>query len=180
MRILLSIAAIELLKLPSLKLIGAALLLWIGVTLLQREDPGEGKPKAAGSLAAAICAIGFADLAMSLDNVIAVAGAAGGRRVALILGLGISIPIVIFGSGVLLKLMDRFPVFITAGAALLGWVAGGMASTDPAVKDWMGAHAAWLREAAGAVGAILVLMLGKALAANAKRRRRADRPTPPA
>jgi predicted tellurium resistance membrane protein TerC len=118
-------------------------------------------------MAAAIKTILIADLVMSLDNVIAVAAAAKGSMILLILGLGISIPLVIFGSTLLLKLMDRYPVIITIGAALLGWVAGEMAITDPLVKDWVNDNMAWLHYVAPAAGAIFVVSLGRFLAAKA-------------
>jgi nucleotide-binding universal stress UspA family protein len=104
---------------------------------------------------------------MSLDNVIGVAAAAKGSLTLLILGLAISIPLVIFGATVLMKLMHRFPVIITIGAGLLGWVAGDMASTDPVVKGWVDANAAWLHWAAPAAGAVFVVVLGKWFAARA-------------
>lgn len=171
MRIVLTIVAVEMLRLPFLKLTGAALLLWIGIQLLLPEEQGEGGAKAVGGLAAAIRTILIADLVMSLDNVIAVAGAAKGSLLLLILGLGISIPLVIFGSTLLLRVMDRFPVIITVGAGLLGWVAGDMATTDPAVKEWVNSNAAWLHEAAEVLGAAVVVVVGKWLAAEAMLRR---------
>jgi YjbE family integral membrane protein len=136
MRIILTIFAVALLTLPWLKLIGAALLLWIGVKLLIPEDGGE-DIDASDNLFAAIKTILIADLVMSLDNVIAVAAAAGGSYVLLILGLAISIPLVIFGAAMLIKVMERWPVIITLGAALLGFVAGEMAITDPAIGGWV-------------------------------------------
>lgn len=169
MRIILTIIAVEMLKWPYLKLVGAVLLLWIAVQLLMPEDGGEDGVQASGSMAAAIKTILIADLVMSLDNVIAVAAAAKGSMVLLIAGLAISIPLVIFGSTLLLKLMDRYPVIITIGAALLGWVAGEMAITDPLVKDWVNANMEWLHYVAPAAGAIFVVGLGRFLAAKAQR-----------
>jgi YjbE family integral membrane protein len=171
MRIVLTVVAVEMLKLPYLKLVGAGLLMWIGVQLLLPEAEGEGGGKAGGNLAAAIRTILIADLVMSLDNVIAVAGAAKGSLLLLILGLGISIPLVIFGSTYLLKLMQRYPVIITVGGGLLGWVAGDMATTDPLVKEWISTHAEWLHEAAEVLGMVLVVITGKWLAAEAMLRR---------
>jgi YjbE family integral membrane protein len=168
MRIILTIVALELLKLPYLKLVGSALLLWIAVQLLLPEEEGDDGGPAASGLGAAIRTILIADLVMSLDNVIGVAAAAKGSVLLLILGLAISIPLVIFGSTMLLKLMERFPVIITLGAALLGWVAGDMASSDPAIKDWVDANAAWLHTAAPAVGAIGVVAVGRWLASRAE------------
>ncbi len=171
MRIVLTIVAAEMLTLPYLKLVGAALLLWIGVRLLLPGKQSGGGTDASGNLAAAIRTILIADLVMSLDNVIAVAATAKGSLTLLIFGLAISIPLVIFGSTFLLKFMDRFPVVITVGAGLLGWVAGDMATIDPAVKEWVSANAAWLHEAAEVAGAVVVVVIGKGLAARALVRR---------
>ena len=168
MRIILTIVAVELLKWPWLKMIGAVLLLWIAVKLLLPEDGGDDGIESSENLWAAIKTILIADLVMSLDNVIAVAAAAKGSLTLLILGLAISIPLVIFGATMLMKIMDRYPVIITIGAALLGWVAGDMAATDPVVKGWVDANAAWLHWAAPSAGAVLVVVLGKWLAARAE------------
>lgn len=165
MRVILTIFAIKLLALPYLKLIGALLLLWIGVQLLVPEEEGHEEKFAAHSgLLAAIRTILIADLVMSLDNVIGVAAAAKGSLVLLILGLLISIPLVIFGSTMLLKIMERFPIIITIGGMLLGWVAGDMATTDPVVKDWISANFPTLHEAAEVIGAVAVFVIGKWLA----------------
>jgi YjbE family integral membrane protein len=176
MRIVLTIVAVELLRLPYLKLIGAVLLLWIAVQLLLPEGDEGGDIDGNSNMLAAIKTILIADLVMSLDNVIAVAAAAKGNVTLLVIGLAISIPLVIFGSTMLLKLMDRFPVIVTAGAALLGWVAGEMAVTDPAVKVWVDASAAWLHYGAPAVGAVAVVITGRWLARRAERREAAAHP----
>jgi len=170
MRIVLTIVAVELLRLPYLKLVGAVLLLWIAVQLLLPEGDDGDDIDGSGNMLAAIKTILIADLVMSLDNVIAVAAAAKDNITLLIIGLAISIPLVIFGSTLLLKLMDRFPVIVTAGAALLGWVAGDMAVTDPSVKGWVDASAAWLHYVAPAAGAVSVIVLGRWLALRAARR----------
>ena len=182
MRIVLTIAAVELLRMPYLKLVGAALLLWIAVKLLIPGEETEGHGKASSSLAAAVRTILLADLVMSLDNVIAVAAAAKGSTVLLVIGLAISIPLVVFASRLLLTLMDRVPVIITFGAALLGWVAGEMATTDPVAKTWLDAQAPPLNDAALAAvplfqhyfaavaGAFGVVLLGRALASRAAQR----------
>lgn len=167
MRIILTIIAVEMLKWPWLKLIGAVLLLWIAVKLLMPEDGGDDGIESSENLWSAIKTILIADLVMSLDNVIGVAAAAKGSLTLLILGLAISIPIVIMGATLLMKIMERFPIIITLGAALLGWVAGDMAATDPVVRGWVDAHAAWLHWAAPAAGAAFVVALGKWLAARA-------------
>jgi len=168
LRIILTIVAVELLKWPWLKMIGAVLLLWIAVKLLLPEDGNEGDVESSDNLWAAIKTILIADLVMSLDNVIAVAAAAKGSIVLLILGLAISIPLVVFGATLLMKIMGRYPVIITIGAGLLGWVAGAMATTDPVVKGWVDANAAWLHWAAPAAGAVFVVAAGKWLAARAE------------
>ena len=162
LRVVLTVFAVALLTLPWLKLIGAALLLWIGVGLLKGEDDEEDIEGNSG-LMAAIKTIVIADLVMSLDNVIGVAAAAKGNVPLLVFGLVISIPLIIFGSTIILKLMTRFPIIITLGAALLGWVAGEMALTDPAVKGYI-EHMEWLHKVAPALGAVIVVALGKWLA----------------
>src|SRR5438045_1660529 len=136
LRILLTIFAAALLALPWLKIIGSLLLFWIGIKLLIPED-GDDEIQASDQLLAAIKTILIADLVMSLDNVIAVAAAAGGSYVLLILGLAISIPLVVFGATLLIKLMERFPVIITIGAGLIGWVAGEMLVADSALMGWL-------------------------------------------
>ena len=165
MRIALTIVAVELLRLPYLKLIGAGLLLWIAVQLLLPEHEGDGHGAATSGMAAAIKTILLADLVMSLDNVIAVAAAAKGSTLLLVIGLAISIPLVVFASQLLLVLMGRFPVIITIGAALLGWVAGDMAVSDPIVKTWVDGQAAYLHWLAPLAGAIAVVLIGRWLAA---------------
>ena len=168
LRIVLTIIALALLKWPWLKLIGAVLLLWIAVKLLLPEDGGDDGIESSDNLWAAIKTILIADLVMSLDNVIGVAAAAKGSVALLMLGLATSIPLVVFGATVLMKLMQRFPVIVTIGAGLLGWVAGEMAATDPAVGAWVDANAAWLHWAAPAAGVVFVVALGKWLAARAQ------------
>jgi YjbE family integral membrane protein len=168
MRIALTIVAVKLLQFPYLKLIGAALLLWIAVKLLvPEEDAGDGI-ESSSNLITAIKTILIADLVMSLDNVIGVAAAAKGSMVLLILGLLISIPLVIFGATVLMRLMERFPIIITLGAAILGWVSGEMAVTDPVLAEWVNENAHWLHWVGPAAGAAFVVIVGKAIAARAK------------
>jgi YjbE family integral membrane protein len=165
MRIALTVSAVALLQMPWLKLIGAALLLWIGIQLLTAEEH-EDEITASDNLATAIKTILVADLVMSLDNVIGVAAAAKGSFALLVIGLAISIPLVIFGASILLKLMQRFPVIITIGAALLGYVAGEMAVTDPAIGDWVEASAHWLHQVVPFACAALVIAVGKYLSAH--------------
>ena len=164
LRIVLTVVAAKLLELSFLQIIGGVLLLWIGYQLLTGDEEGDGESKGNGSMMAAIRTILIADLVMSLDNVIAVAATAQGNMVLLILGLAISIPLVIFGSTLMIKLMDRFPVIITLGAALIGWVGGETIVNDNLLHGYTMAHP-WLHYAAAAAGAILVVGLGKLMKA---------------
>ncbi|MFO1047584.1 MAG: TerC family protein [Geminicoccaceae bacterium] len=151
-----------LLAMPWLKLAGAALLFWIATGLmLPEEDTGTGAPgEHHGSLWVAIRTIVVADAVMSLDNVIAIAAAANGETVLLVAGLLLSMPMVIFGSALLLGIMERWPVLVTAGAALLGWIAGDLALSDPALHGW-GEHAGPLvAYGVPAMGAALVVAAG--------------------
>jgi YjbE family integral membrane protein len=177
LRVILIFFALQLLAIPFLKLVGAILLVWIGVKLLVPEhEGGHGNIEGSDRLWGAVKTIIVADLVMSLDNVIAIAGAAeaaGGDHTMplVIFGLVVSIPIIVFGSQLVIKLMDRFPFIITAGGMLLGWIAGTMAVTDPAlinpdtipqfpklvVNDWV-------KYGAGIAGALLVLAIGKLIA----------------
>ena len=160
MRIILTLIAVEMLKWPYLKVTGALLLLYIGITLLSDND-GDGDGHAHhGSLMTAIRTILVADLVMSLDNVLAVAAAAKGNTALLVIGLAVSIPLIIFGSTLLLKVMDRFPIIITLGAALLGFLAGEMLLTDPAVTARFGEMSHDRINVAGAVGAVNVVVVG--------------------
>ena len=166
LRVVLTVVAVELLTWPYLKIVGGLLLFYIGVTLLLGDDDDAAATEAernAGHLLVAIRTILIADLVMSLDNVIAVAAAAKGDNVLLVLGLAISIPLIIFGSTLLLKVMERFPIIITAGAALLGYLAGEMLLTDPAVARHFGAPALAVVATAGAICAVLVVIVGLGL-----------------
>jgi YjbE family integral membrane protein len=162
LRIGLTLVAAMLLQLPYLQLVGGLLLLYIGFQLISEEEDGEGEVKESGSLLAAIRTILIADLVMSLDNVIAVAAAAKGNDLLLLLGLAISIPLVIFGSSLMIKLMARFPIIVVLGAALIGWVGGETIASDVAFKEYADANQ-WLHYAAAAFGAVLVVITGKFL-----------------
>lgn len=160
LRVILTVVAAKLLALPYLQIVGGLLLLWIGVQLLGGEDESDGESSKQGGLMTAIRTILIADLVMSLDNVIAVAAAAHGNLVLLVLGLAISIPLVIFGSTMMIKLMERFPVIVILGAALIGWVAGETIVADAALHDLLGSFQ-WAHYAAAAMGAAMVLAMGK-------------------
>lgn len=143
-RILLIAFAVAVLQVPYLKLFGGAMLFWIGVKLLDEEEAGHGEVHASTRLAAAVRTIILADLVMSVDNVIAVAGTAehaGGehRMLLVVFGILVSIPIIVWGSALVLRLMERFPLVVTFGAGLLGYLAGAMAVSDVAVAPWLAA-----------------------------------------
>lgn len=144
-RVVLIAFAVTLLQVPYIKCLGGLLLFWIGIKLLADSDEGHAEIHASERLLTAIKTIVIADLVMSVDNVIAVASAAeqaGGQHqfTLVIFGILVSIPIVVWGSTVVLKLMERFPVIITLGAALLGYLAGGMVFTDVGLAPWIQAH----------------------------------------
>lgn len=160
LRIVLTVVAAWLLALSYLQIIGGVLLLWIGTQLLGGEDEEEGEGGEKAGLWVAIRTILIADLVMSLDNVIAVAAAAKGSMTLLILGLAISIPLVVFGSKLMIKLMDRFPVIITLGAALIGWVGGETIVSDVALQAVVEDNH-WMHTAFPALGAAIVLAIGK-------------------
>ena len=164
LRVVLTVTAVQLLALPYLKIIGAILLVYIGVQLLADSDD-EAEMHGHSNIWGAIRTILVADLVMSLDNVIAVAAAAQKgpeetRLILLIIGLGLSIPLIIFGSTMLLKVMDRFPVIITLGAGLLGLLAGGMLVEDPAIKDSIQGAMEDAHMIFEGIGVAIVILLG--------------------
>ena len=167
LRVVLIFFALQLLQIPYLKIVGGVLLLWIGVKLLTPQEDGGHKIDASAHLIGAIKTIVVADAVMSLDNVIAIAAAAKGSIGLVVFGLVVSVPIIVWGSKFVLVLMDRFPVVIVAGAALLGWIAGDMLAHDVVVKDWVVANAAWLKYGAPVIGAALVVLAGKMFTARA-------------
>ncbi len=164
LRIILTFFAVYLMNLSYLKIVGALLLLWIGVKLILPEDSHGESISANDNLIAAIRTIIIADFVMSLDNVIGVAAAANGNVPLIVIGLLISIPIIIFGSTLIMKVMDRFPIIITIGGGLLGYVAGEMAVTDSAIAGWIEHHAHYLHTWLPIIGAVFVVALGKWLA----------------
>jgi YjbE family integral membrane protein len=171
LRVALTFFAVVLLGLPYLKMVGAGLLVYIGVEMLLPGDEEE-QIDASTQLWAAVRTIIVADFVMSLDNVLGVAAAAKGSLLLLVLGLGISIPIIVYGSTLVLRLMRRWPVIVTLGGAVLGWVAGEMAVTDAAIEAW--AQAPWLHRAAPAIGAVLGVVAGTAIEASMRQCARRD------
>jgi len=176
MRVVLTFFAVQLLQLPWLKAVGAVLLVWIGVQLFESEEEAGGV-KEVGSLFSAIKTILVADLVMSLDNVLAVAAAAeaapgDAKQWLIVFGLALSIPIVIFGSNVVLKLMERFPVIISFGAMLLGWIAGEMLSKEEVIAPYL-LQLSVPHMFLASVGALLVFTIGKVRSGNSERKRQA-------
>ena len=165
LRVVLIFFALSLLTMPYLKIVGAALLVWIGIKLLQPEPEGTHEIDASTTLVGAIKTIIVADAVMSLDNVIAFAGAAKDDIGLVIFGLVVSVPIIVWGSQMVMKVMDRYPVTIAIGAGLLGWIAGDMAVTDVVTKEWVSTQAKYLQWIAPASVALLVIAAGKLLAA---------------
>lgn len=173
LRVILIFFALTLLAIPFLKIVGALLLVWIGIKLLVPDHEGHGDIAASDKLWAAVKTIIVADLVMSVDNVIAIAGAAQGAGEAhqmplVIFGLLVSIPIIVWGSQLVIKLMDRYPMIITAGAMLLGWIAGTMLISDPVLANpevWQQVpklpQTDTLKYAFGIGGALLVYLLGR-------------------
>lgn len=169
LRIILVVFALQLLVMPYLKLVGALLLLWIGVKLLLPNDGHNGDIDGSESILAAVRTIIVADFVMSLDNVIAISGAAQNsipehRALYVVFGLLFSVPIIVWGSALVLKLIDRFPIMIFLGAGLLGWIAGGLLMADPAVAPWVSPLSESTRLAVKIVGALFVMGLGSWLA----------------
>jgi len=161
---LLTAFAAWLMTIPYLQLIGSVMLLWIGIKLLMPEDD-DGNLESSSNFWEAVKTVIIADIIMSLDNVLGMAGAAKGHYGMLFLGLLITMPLILFGSAVLMKLMERFPVFVTIGAALIGYVAGDMVIGDLSIKDYVEANLAFLDKyyIAGVAGAPIVLIGGKLL-----------------
>lgn len=171
LRVVLVFFALNLLAIPFLKIFAAVLLLWVGTKLLQPEPQESGfNIDASTTLSGAIKTIIIADAVMSLDNVVAIAGAAKGSIGLVVFGLIVSVPIIVWGSKLVMKFMDRFPIVIVIGAGLLGWIAGGMSITDASNKDWINANAAFLHWLAPVSGALLVVITGKWLATRMRAR----------
>ncbi len=160
LRIILTFFAVTLLTLPYLQLVGAALLVWIGVKLIAEDDDGDHEIESSDKLMAAVKTVILADLVMSIDNVIGVAGAAKGSVLLLAFGLVVSIPLVVLGAQIIMRLIQRMPWLVIAGGGLLGYIAGEMAVEDAAVKGWILAHAKYLHVVAPIVGVVLVVAIG--------------------
>ncbi len=170
LRVFFCLIVVWLLSIPYLKLIGGLLLLWIGVKLMVPEDEGGDGMTAKSTLWGAMQTIVVADAVMSLDNVVAIAAAAKGSTALIVVGLLISVPLIIFGSTLVLKVLLRYPLLVTAGAGLLGWIAGEIIAGDVAVAQWLRLDAHTLELFGKPLGAALVVALGTLLARRAVRR----------
>jgi len=165
LRVVFTVFVAALLTLPYLKIIGGVALFYIAAKLLVPEDEDEGEAEATEHLWRAVKIVAVADIIMSLDNVIAIAAAAQGNMALLVIGLAISIPLIVAGAALIMALLDRFPILVWAGAALLGWIVGEVIATDPVVQGYLepkfgaeGFH--YITLFAALIGAILVLTVG--------------------
>jgi YjbE family integral membrane protein len=165
LRILFTVVIAQLMLLPYLKLIGGLALFYIAAKLLVPEDADEGEVEAVEHLWRAVRIVAVADIVMSLDNVIAIAAAAKGNFALILIGLAISIPLIVAGAALIMALLERYPILVWAGAALLGWIVGEVIMTDPVILGWLepkfgpeGFH--YLVLFAALFGAILVLIVG--------------------
>lgn len=158
-RVLLLAIALYLLSLPWLKIVGALLLLWIGIKLVRNEEE-ESEVSSSGSLWRTAITITVADVIMSLDNVLAVAAAGKGHIALVALGVAISIPVIVAGSKLVLVLLTRFPAVVLLGGMLIGWIAGSMLVSDPTIRQLFPSAGEGTARLAGAVGALLVLFTG--------------------
>jgi len=149
-----------LLVFPYVKLVGGALLVWIGVRLIAQDDGADRQVKASDRLLPAIGTIIVADLVMSLDNVMAVAAAAKGQVELMVFGLVVSIPIVVIGAQIIMRLTGRYPIVVIAGGGLLGYIAGDMAVDDPVVRPWFAANAPGVAEIIPLAGFVAVVAAG--------------------
>jgi YjbE family integral membrane protein len=177
LRVILTFFAVALLKMRYLELIGAALLLLIGVKLIAEDDEGDHEIEASDKLMSAVKTVIVADLVMSLDNVIGVAGAAKGSLILLVFGLVVSIPLVVVGAQLIMKLIERFPVLVIAGGGLLGYIAGEIAVDDAAVKPWIEGQVPQLHYIAPIAGIMIVVALGLWLTRRAKAEAESRGPT---
>jgi YjbE family integral membrane protein len=163
LRIIFTIFIVWLMTIPFLQIAGGLLLFWIGYKLMMPQDEGA-HVDAAHNLMAAVRIVVIADAVMSLDNVIAVAAAAKGSIALLVVGLAISIPLVVYGATLLIKLIERFPVIIPGGAALIGYIGGEVVIADLAVKPWIDANVHWFHDAIPLAGAVAVVLIGRFIA----------------
>lgn len=161
LRIILTFFAVSLLTLPWLKIVGGVALLWIGIKLIIQDDGDDVQVNASEQLLAAVWTVIVADIVMSIDNVLGVAAAARGSLLLLVFGLAVSVPLIIAGARLVLKLLERYPLLIVAGGGLLGYIAGELIVDDAAIGPWVEASAPWLGWAAPTIGIVLVVGAAK-------------------
>jgi YjbE family integral membrane protein len=163
LRVIFTIFIVYLLTIPYLKVIGGLLLFWIGYKLMLPQDSHDDVDEAS-NLWAAVRIVLIADAVMSLDNVIAVAAAAKGSVALLVIGLAISVPLVVYGATLLITLINRWPVIVPGGAALIGYIGGEVVITDPAIEPWIHHHAPWMHDVVPLLGAVAVVLVGRVIA----------------
>jgi len=171
LRIVLTFFAVQLLEVPYLKLAGGVLLVWIGVKLIVYEDSDDPDVQASNRMLSAVKTVIVADLVMSIDNVIAVAAAAKGSLMLLVFGLLISIPLVVLGAQLIMKVIERMPILIVAGGGLLGYLAGDLVVGDPAMAAWVAAQGRWPHWVGPIAGIVMVIVCARGI----EHRRRARR-----
>ena len=157
LRIVFTFFVVELLQLPYVKLVSGVLLFWIALQLLM-QNAHDKDVKASASIWGAVRTIAIADAIMSLDNVVAVAAAAKNSVPLIIFGIAVSVPLIVFGSTLVLTMLNRFPILIVAGSTLLGWVAGGIMASDPALTPWVGPLPESIELWASGAGAAVMLL----------------------
>jgi len=163
LRVIFTVFIVYLLTVPYLKIVGGLLLFWVGYKLLMPQDENE-EVDAASNLWGAVRIVLIADAVMSLDNVIAVAAAAKGNYVLLVIGLLISVPLVVYGATLLIKLINRWPVIVPGGAALIGYIGAEIMIGDPAVADWIDTNMHWAHFGLPLIGAVGLVMVGRMVA----------------
>lgn len=163
LRVIFTIFIVYLMTIPYLKFAGGLLLFWIGYKLMMPQDD-HGEVDAGANLMAAVRIVLIADAVMSLDNVIAVAAAAKGSYVLLIIGLVISVPLVVYGATLLITLINRWPVIIPGGAALIGYIGAEVMITDHAIEPWLNANMHWLHDWGPLLGAVAIVAVGRFVA----------------
>lgn len=159
LRVVFTILVVELLDLPFVKIVGGILLMWIAIKLADEEEGQKEIAPASTTLWSAIWIIAVADAVMSLDNMMAVAAAAKGSKLLILVGLALSIPLLFVGSTLVLALLNRFPIFVWAGAGLLGWIAGDLIGADPSLAAWLSVHWPTFDFWDGPAGAVAVLVI---------------------
>ncbi|WP_036259350.1 TerC family protein [Methylocapsa aurea] len=170
LRVIFTSLVVEALAVPYLKIVGGALLLWIAIQLVAEQRPGK-EVTPAETIWASIRIIVVADAVMSLDNVVAIASAAKGSKWLILFGLALSIPLIVFGSTLVLSLLTRFPALVWFGAALLGWIAGDVIGSDPDVEAWLRRYAPSIKDWGAPAGAFFVLAIAGLRANRASGRR---------